>query len=170
MEASLTLESVKARAIALVTLLQEKKLTLATAESCTGGLIGALLTTLPGVSSVYLGGVISYANEVKRTLLGVSASTLESVGAVSAETAEEMVKGVLSVTGASLAAAVTGIAGPDGGSAEKPVGLVYVSGSNGHTTTVTENHFTGSREEVRLQAAEKALSLLLTLASTHENA
>lgn len=149
----------------LVAVCQEKKLTIATAESCTGGLIGALLTTLSGVSAVYRGGVIAYANEVKAALLGVPRDTLETVGAVSSETAEAMVKGVLAATDASLAVAVTGIAGPDGGSADKPVGLVYVSASDGHTTCVTRNLFSGSREAVRLKSVEKGLTLLLTLAN-----
>src|SRR5262249_38412939 len=99
-------------------------LTLATAESCTGGLVAGRLTAIPGSSDVVLGGIVSYANEVKRDVLGVSAETLAVHGAVSAETAVEMVQGARRALGADVAVSITGVAGPDGGTPEKPVGLV----------------------------------------------
>ena len=106
--------------------LKKQGKTLATAESCTGGLIGATITAVPGVSECYGFGVVTYANEAKEKLLGVKKETLETLGAVSEETACQMAEGALKLSGADVAVAVTGIAGPGGGSAEKPVGLVYV--------------------------------------------
>lgn len=164
MENELLTEARKA-AEALISCCLEKKLTLATAESCTGGLLGAILTSFPGVSEVYLGGVVSYANEVKTRLLGVGEETLAAVGAVSPETGRAMAEGALRAVGASLAVSVTGIAGPGGGSEEKPVGLVYVTVTDGHTVTVTKNLFSGGREEVRLKTARRAFSLLLEAAA-----
>lgn len=154
------LADVREKAAALVNLCLEKRLTLATAESCTGGLVGAILTEISGVSEVYLGGVVSYANEVKEALLGVKKADLDRVGAVSPEVGSAMAEGVLASCGASLAASITGIAGPGGGSEEKPVGLVYVTVTDGHTIRVTKNLFTGSRQEIRLQSAAKAFTLL----------
>ena len=117
----------------LYAILEEKHLTIATAESCTGGTVGALLTHPAGASRYYLGGVVSYANEVKKNLLGVKNGTLASVGAVSEETAGEMAKGALKSIGANLSVAITGIAGPGGESREKPQGLVYIATSDGFT-------------------------------------
>ena len=145
---------------ALLTLCREKKITLATAESCTGGLIGATLTAIPGSSDVYLGGIVSYANSVKENLLGVKKETLKTVGAVSKETAEQMVCGVREATGATAAVSVTGIAGPGGETPEKPCGLVYIGVSCGNTTKVTKYIFSGDRGAVRRQTVEAALSLL----------
>lgn len=159
------LADVREKAAALVKLCLAKGITLATAESCTGGLIGAILTELPGVSEVYRGGVVSYANEVKEALLGVKKTDLDRVGAVSPEVGSAMAEGVLAGCSALLAVSVTGIAGPGGGSEEKPVGLVYVTVTDGHTTRVTKNLFEGSRQEIRLQSAKKALSLLYEAAS-----
>ena len=148
----------------LIALCQRKNITLATAESCTGGMIGMTLTSVSGASLVYLGGIVSYANEVKEALLGVSHETLATVGAVSEETAGEMVLGAKKALGATLAVSVTGIAGPGGGSVEKPVGLVYIGVTNGHTTKVVKNLFTGDREEIRQKTVGKALALLTELA------
>jgi PncC family amidohydrolase len=106
--------------------LQAARLTIATAESCTGGLLASTLTDIAGSSDYVLGGVISYTNAVKQSLLGVIAATLEQHGAVSPETAAEMARGVRRLLGSDLGVAVTGIAGPGGGSPEKPVGLVYL--------------------------------------------
>jgi PncC family amidohydrolase len=146
----------------LVALLSARGLTFATAESCTGGLIPKKITDVAGCSSVYLGGVVSYANSVKRNVLGVSGKTLETVGPFSRETAEQMVEGVLALTGADAAVATTGVAGP-GGTEDKPAGLVYISASFGGKTVVTENHFEGTRSEVREKAANKALEMAIEL-------
>jgi PncC family amidohydrolase len=114
---------------------------LATAESCTGGLVGHAITAIPHSSDHYLGGVISYANEVKAELLGVPSKLLESVGAVSAEVAEAMADGALArFPAAHLAASVTGIAGPDGGSDDKPVGLTFVAVALRDGPAVVERH------------------------------
>ncbi len=139
----------------------DKKFTLATAESCTGGMIGEALTTVPGVSAVYLGGVISYANSVKTGVLGVSTDTLARFGAVSVQTAKEMAIGVRRLTGADVAVSVTGIAGPGGGSAEKPVGTVCFGVSSEGETTAVRVQFdsTLSRDEIRCAAAVYALGL-----------
>jgi nicotinamide-nucleotide amidase len=113
--------------VAVGQLLLQHHLTLATAESCTGGLIGHRLTKVPGSSEYFLGGIIAYANQIKERVLGVSPQTLETHGAVSAETAIEMARGARRVLGVDLAVSVTGIAGPGGGTAEKPIGLVYAA-------------------------------------------
>ena len=146
----------------LVALLSARGLTFATAESCTGGLIPKKITDVAGCSSVYLGGVVSYANSVKQNVLGVSGETLATIGPFSRETAEQMVKGVCALTGADAAVATTGVAGP-GGTAEKPAGLVYISASFRGKTVVTENRFVGTRSEVREQAANKALEMAIEL-------
>src|SRR5699024_6603040 len=106
--------------------LKQRGLTLATAESCTGGLIGKRITDIPGSSACYVGGVISYSNDVKMQLLGVKQQTLSQYGAVSEQTACEMAEGVRRCTGADIGLSTTGVAGPDGGTEEKPVGLVYI--------------------------------------------
>ncbi len=139
----------------------ENKLTLATAESCTGGMIGEAITSVAGVSAVYLGGVISYANSVKTGVLGVSADTLMHYGAVSVQTAKEMADGVRRLTGADVAVSVTGIAGPDGGTAEKPVGTVCfgVSAKDGTMAVRVQFPSKFSREEIRTAAAAHALAL-----------
>ena len=147
----------------LVSLLSERGMTFASAESCTGGLIAKKITDISGCSSVFHGAVVSYSNSVKENVLGVSGETLATVGAVSYETAKAMAEGVMAITGADITAATTGIAGPGGGTDEKPVGLVYISASMGGRTVVTENHFSGDRAEVREQAAERALSLACEL-------
>ena len=141
----------------LIGKLKERNMTLATAESCTGGGIGHVLTSVSGSSAVYLGGVISYANSVKENVLGVPAQVLATVGAVSEETATAMAEGVCRVTGADMGIAVTGIAGPNSDGTKKPVGLVYIAVCAGGVTEVTENHFSGDRETVRNRTIETAL-------------
>ena len=145
----------------LATALLARRQTLATAESCTGGLVGAALTGLPGSSAWYLGGVVAYANELKIRLLGVPAEILAAHGAVSLETARAMADGARARLGADYAVAITGIAGPDGGTPEKPVGLVYVGVAAPHGTATFKHHFSGSRAEIRQAATEAALRHLL---------
>ena len=139
----------------------EKKVTFGTAESCTGGLISASVTDVAGASAVFFGGIVSYDNSVKEKLLSVPAQMLAEKGAVSPETAGAMSAGARRALGVDYAVAVTGIAGPGGGTPTKPVGLVYISVASESGITVTENHFSGDREAVRLQTVEKALMLLL---------
>jgi len=142
-------------------LLRARGQTVVTAESCTGGLIGSLLTDISGSSDYYLGGVISYANEVKHQVLGVRQETLESVGAVSEETALQMARGVQRLLQADYALAVTGIAGPSGGTPAKPVGLVYIALS-GPDVEVCERHvWDGDRLQNKQYTAQRALRLLI---------
>jgi PncC family amidohydrolase len=134
---------------------------LALAESCTGGLVGALLTAVPGSSRYLLGGVVAYHNRAKSSLLGVPHALLARNGAVSAPVAAAMARGARRAFGADLAVAVTGIAGPGGGSAAKPVGLVFVAVSGRGRTRCRREIFAGSRSRVRAQAADLALMMLL---------
>ena len=151
----------------LYAILDEKHLTVATAESCTGGALGALLTHPAGASRYYLGGVVSYANEVKKALLGVKNGTLAAVGAVSEETAGEMAKGAKKALGSSITVAITGIAGPGGESALKPQGLVYISTYDGKELIVKRHQFSGDRATVRMKSAEAALSMLIAAARSY---
>ncbi len=136
--------------------------TLGTAESCTGGLIGALLTSVPGSSAWYAGGVVSYADAVKHSVLGVPGALLREHGAVSAEVAGAMAAGARERLGCDWAISVTGIAGPDGGRPAKPVGLVYVGIAGGGTVTVTEARLHGDRARIRLRASTMAMHALRT--------
>ena len=131
--------------------------TIGTAESCTGGLVGKTLTDLGGSSGYYQGGIISYANTVKEQVLGVSSDTLATHGAVSEETAKEMVEGVFRVLRTDYAIATTGIAGPGGGSQEKPVGLVYIGIGTPRGITVHKEIFIGDRTSIRKSVAERAI-------------
>ncbi len=135
--------------------------TLATAESLTGGGIGAVLTAVPGASSVYKGGVITYCNELKNRLLGVPAEVLKSFGPVSAPVAEAMAAGARQVCKTDVAVAVTGLAGPDGDEYGNPVGTVFVGYADERKTIARKYLFSGSREEVRIQTVEAALDLIL---------
>ena len=132
-------------AAALLSALEKKGRTLATAESCTGGMIGAALTAIPGSSNVYLGGVISYTNGVKKQLLHVSRETLEAYSAVSPETAQAMAEGARAAIHADIALSVTGLAGPSGDGSGKPVGLVYVGCATSAGTLVQRHLFSGDR-------------------------
>lgn len=136
---------------------------LCTAESCTGGLIGHLLTNLSGSSNWYLGGAVTYSNELKMGLLGVRADTLHSAGAVSAEVAEQMALGARQAFDCAYAISVTGIAGPTGGSAEKPVGLTFIGVAGPEAVLVRRFVWQGSREGNKLSSAHAALALLLEL-------
>ena len=135
----------------------EAGITIGTAESCTGGLVGKTLTDLGGSSGYYQGGIISYANSVKEQVLGVSSETLATHGAVSEETATEMVEGVFRVLCTDYAIATTGIAGPGGGSQEKPVGLVYIGIGTPRGITVHKEMFIGDRTSIRNSVAERAI-------------
>jgi len=140
--------------------LAERAQTLATAESCTGGLLGHLVTETPGASAVYKGGVVAYANDVKERILGVSSDTLDREGAVSAATAQAMAAGAGYLLGATHVIAVTGIAGPGGGTTEKPVGLVYIAAGPLEAVAVRRYQFSGSRSEIKVQTAAAAFALL----------
>lgn len=144
----------------IVDLLKEKQMIVTTAESCTGGLLSGRILNVPGASAVYKEGYITYSNEAKEKLLGVSHETLETYGAVSYETAREMAAGAARSAGADVALAVTGIAGPDGGTKEKPVGLVYIGCFVKGKVRAEEFHFTGNRSKNRDYAVIKALTLL----------
>ena len=151
----------------LVHLARQRNWRLSTAESCTGGLVAAALTDIPGASQVFGYGFVTYANDAKERLLHVAPELLATHGAVSAEVATAMAAGALQQSHAQLAVAVTGIAGPDGGSAEKPVGLVHFGVAvqpTRHTPMVLRHaqlHFEGDRTEIREQAAVHALVLML---------
>jgi PncC family amidohydrolase len=141
--------------------LRKRSLTLATAESCTGGLIGHVLTEIPGSSDYYLGGLISYSDALKRAELGVDERVLEHHGAVSAQACVAMAEGARRRYGASVAIAVTGIAGPSGGSAAKPVGLTYVAVTDGNGHEVQRHQWSGDRHANKVASAGAALALLL---------
>jgi PncC family amidohydrolase len=142
-------------------LLKEKKLYLASAESCTGGMIAASITDIPGSSDVFDRGFVTYSNTAKQEMLGVSASTIEKYGAVSKECAREMVLGALNNSLANIAVSVTGIAGPSGGTQGKPVGLVYIATClRDNIPDVVKCNFEGDRMAVRMLACDKAFHLL----------
>jgi nicotinamide-nucleotide amidase len=147
-------------AAVLLETLRERGLTLALAESCTGGLAAELLTNVPGASQVFLGGAVVYSNAVKTALLGVDPALVAAHGAVSAEVARAMADGARARTGASVALSFTGIAGPDGGTPTKPVGLVHMAVSQADGTHARERVFPGTREQVRRRAVNAGFSLL----------
>ena len=146
----------------LVKLLKKKNLTVTTAESCTGGMIASAIVSVAGASACFKEGYVTYSNEAKEKNLGVLHTTLEAYGAVSRQTAEQMAEGVRKRAGATYGLATTGIAGPDGGTEDKPVGLVYIACAGSKKTLVKECHFSGGRQCVRRQATEMVLQLLLT--------
>ncbi|MCI8951434.1 MAG: competence/damage-inducible protein A [Lachnospiraceae bacterium] len=146
--------------MAVVRLLKKLELTVTTAESCTGGMLAARLVNVPGVSDVFREGFITYANKSKRKILDVSKSTLKKYGAVSEQTAKEMATGGVFATDADVCIAITGLAGPDGGSEEKPVGLVYIACYLKDKVRVEKYQFKGNREKIREQSVVKALDLL----------
>jgi nicotinamide-nucleotide amidase len=149
------------QATALLADLRARGATLATAESCTGGLIAALITDIAGSSDVFTHGFITYANAAKTSMVGVPASLIAQHGAVSAPVAIAMAEGALDASGARIAVAVTGVAGPSGGSPEKPVGLVHIAVARVDGETLHQQHqFSGDRASVRLQTVEAALVLL----------
>jgi len=141
-------------------LLLEKNLTISTAESCTGGLVSATLINYPGVSSVFMEGCVAYSNEAKINRLGVKKETLDKFGAVSEETAREMAEGIAKNFKTNIGLSTTGIAGPGGGSNEKPVGLVYIGIYINGKTIVKKFIFDGNRQEIRLKATNTILNEL----------
>jgi len=141
-------------------LLRQRQLTLATAESCTGGLLGGAITAEAGSSDYYLGGVISYANEVKQNLIDVNETSLQSHGAVSELVAKEMAEGVRKRFGSDIGLATTGIAGPGGGTTTKPVGLVYIALAHRKGVLVEKKQFSGNRQSIRNMTVESALNML----------
>lgn len=145
---------------AIVDLLVANKLTVCTAESCTGGMLSARLINVPGVSDVLKMGHITYSNKAKKKILGVKKKTLEKYTAVSAEVAKEMAKGAETVSKADVCVAITGLAGPDGGTDEKPVGLVYIACVIKGNVSVQEYRFNGNREKIRENATAAALTLM----------
>jgi nicotinamide-nucleotide amidase len=151
-------------------LCRARGLTLATAESCTGGLVAAQLTSVPGSSDVFLGGVVAYSNEVKARELGVPEATLERFGAVSEEAAEAMAAGARERLGADVAVSVTGVAGPGGGTPEKPVGLVFLHAQGPEGSLARRLDFPGDREAIRGRATAGALHLVRTLLSQSRDA
>lgn len=145
---------------AVVHALQARGKTLATAESCTGGLVSSMITSVPGASEVFPGGFATYANEAKAALLGVSEETLGSFGAVSEQTAREMAQGARDRFASDMAVAITGIAGPGGGTEEKPVGLVYIALAQQSGVQVRELRLRGSRDRIRRMSALNALDMV----------
>ncbi|QGM44957.1 CinA family protein [Methylocystis heyeri] len=150
-------------AAALLAECRELKLVVATAESCTGGLVAAAITDIPGSSDIFDRGFVTYSNKAKQEMLGVAARTLLQFGAVSAQTAIEMAEGALKHSRADLAASITGVAGPGGGTAQKPVGLVHFAcARRGRETVHVERRFGAlSRHEIRAASVKQALNMLL---------
>ena len=147
--------------IQLARTLLEKSLTLGIAESCTGGKIAGLITSIPGSSAYFKGGVVSYSNEIKCSVLGVSQSDLDSFGAVSEQVVRQMSVGAQRVLNTDCAIATSGIAGPDGGSIEKPVGTVWIAVSYKEKTITRKFQFSGNREENILSSAQAGINMLL---------
>ena len=143
--------------------LASKKLSISTAESCTGGLLGANFTAISGSSAWYKGGVIAYSNEIKEQVLSVLSSTLEKEGAVSAQTVEEMAVGVSRLFDTEYAISISGIAGPTGGTIEKPVGLVYIGIKAENETLTYKCNFSGNRDEVRDSTVKFCIEKLIEL-------
>ncbi len=143
----------------LVKLLTKRHASITTAESCTGGLVSGRIVNASGASEVFHQSFVTYSNEAKKKLLGVDEETLASVGAVSEETAAQMAEGAAKAADAQVALSVTGVAGPDGGTPEKPVGLVYIGCHCFGVTTVEKHLFTGGRQKVREASVEAALIL-----------
>lgn len=157
----------RSQAKKILDLAKEKKLKIATAESCTGGLLSALFTEIPGSSEIFERGFVTYSNEAKHEMLGVKNEMLKIFGAVSLEVAEEMAKGAVKNSFADISVAITGIAGPEGGTTEKPVGLVYIATCFDGKATVRKFNFSGDRGEVRKSSTIAALQMLETSIQTH---
>lgn len=143
--------------------LRAGRMSLCVAESCTGGLLGSLITAVPGSSDYFLGGMICYSDRIKRDLLGVPGEILEKYGAVSPRTAASMAEHACRVFGAECGIGLTGIAGPGGGGEEKPVGLVYIAVQCGTRLKTIENRFSGNRDQIREESCDKALETLIEM-------
>ncbi|MEM8900118.1 MAG: CinA family protein [Bacteroidota bacterium] len=164
MDAHIIPSSILEKAEELVQTCKVQRLRISLTESCTGGMLSMLLTAVPGSSSVLDRSLVTYSNEAKQELLGVKKETMVQHGAVSEQTVREMLEGLLLHTTSDLAVAISGIAGPGGGSPEKPVGLVYIGwGRRGGEMQVKAYHFSGDRREVRISACEQAMINLLVL-------
>ncbi len=163
-------EKVIAAAKAVLAVCQKKKLTIATAESCTGGLVSAAISEIPGSSAVLDRAFITYSNEAKQQMLGVTPSTIDVYGAVSRQCAEEMAKGALAHAQVDLAVSITGIAGPTGAVAGKPIGLVFFCAASRSGRVITHDRKFGAigRDEVRRASLLQALATLLELAQKEE--
>lgn len=160
------MDNLKQKAKIVYECLKSKNKILATAESCTGGMIGEMITSVPGSSEVYEYGFVTYSNTAKQKLLGVSAETLSIFGAVSAETVCEMADGALKASDADIAVSVSGIAGPGGGSEQKPVGLVYVGiAQKGEKTEFFKLMLSGDRDSVRQKTVDKVFDLIIEIYS-----
>lgn len=159
-------QHLEAQAAELISLCRAKGLTVATAESCTGGLVAAAITSIPGSSDVFERGFVTYSNAAKTECLGVPETVLQSCGAVSEEAAKAMARGALTSSKAALTVAITGIAGPGGGSAAKPVGLVYfaLASRSGSVIAIEKSFGDQGRESVRGLAAATALAMLIDAA------
>jgi nicotinamide-nucleotide amidase len=163
-------QETKDAAVALLDICKEKKLTVATAESCTGGLLAAVLTDIPGSSAVVDRGFVTYTNDAKQQMLGVPPTAIEKYGAVSRETAEAMAKGALAHAQVDLAVAITGIAGPSGAMPGKPIGLVHFGAASRSGRFVHHDRKFGNlgRSEVRRRSVLQALAMLRELAEKEE--
>jgi PncC family amidohydrolase len=148
-------------------ILAQQGLTIGTAESCTGGLIGHRLTEVPGSSEYFFGGIIAYSNEIKERVLGVSHATLETHGAVSAETAIEMARGARRVLQTDIAVSVTGIAGPGGGTADKPIGLTYIAVAAANDERVARFVWSKDRSGNKWASSEAALQMVRDYLAAH---
>jgi len=158
--------SLSARASELIDLCRRKTLLIAAAESCTGGLISGLLTSIPGSSDVFDSGFVTYSNRAKTRLLGVPAELISTHGAVSGEVALAMAEGALANSAASISVAVTGVAGPGGGTVSKPIGLVHLAAVRRNMAPITRSLSLGDigRNEVRMQTVEEAVAMIYELA------
>lgn len=141
-------------------ILPKKRLTLSVCESCTGGMLGSIITQIPGSSKYFLGGIIAYSNDSKKRIVGVRSNVLKQYGAVSPEVAAEMAQGVQKVFKSDIGIGITGIAGPSGGSKKKPVGLVYISLFTKKRILIKKLLLQGSRDQIRKRVCEEALSLV----------
>ena len=150
----------------LLSLCIKEKLKISTAESCTGGMLSAVITDVPGASEVFDSGFVTYSNEAKIKMLGVSESLLQEKGAVSFEVAEAMAEGTIANSSADISVSITGVAGPTGGTEDKPVGLVYIGcASKGEKTEVGQYNFSGDRASIRMQSVKIALDSLCKIAA-----
>ncbi len=149
-------------------ILNERELSIATAESCTGGLLSHILTGVSGSSGYFIGGVVAYNNRIKEQVLGVSENTLIGFGAVSEQSAIEMAKGIAEKFNTSIGLSTTGIAGPSGGTPEKPVGLVWIGIHFNNETRAFECHFKGERNVVKADTVKEILTRLLNILDATE--